>query len=462
MAGEEDSNKKQSASSPESSRQWPDDDNPFVAFRRFADEQISSMLQSVMGIPSSSTPPRSERWSIFTEDQNYRDAQRQNSNDANNGDAPSGSGNQGSPSTQNNAKSNNISPDSSSRSERSNLGNSFDMDMFFNSFFDRFLLDFFHPSHQTFFSPLVSSDSAYWPVNYLMFSPYSPLHLERQARYRSHREQGVFSSLISSMGPSSDPDPEEPRWREAFEDLLRLENGMPMLDREPGAVAKQESGKEWIHSLVKRGSLGNHWKFVSGSDKHPWSSITLERSEDTKEEARSLKETERTDWVAEDTNAKQLTELDLYDRFLADIDVREKEFFGDFHHSPLLRLLIDDRLGARNGVLSAERESNDDTESWLELVSGGNKHSAHELTDAARPPTTAEEKSPAENYVLSTQVSTDRVRLPDGSIQTKTVKTKRFADGREETNESTEVVSPPQQDQGSSSGEKKNGWFWKD
>lgn len=466
MAGEEDPNKKHPASSPESSRQWPDDDNPFVAFRRFADEQISSMLQSVMGIPSSSTPPRSERWSVFTEDQNYRDAQRQNfnTNDAGSGDASSGSGNQGSSSTQHNNvnNTNNYSPSSSSRSERSNLGNSLDMDMFFNSFFDRFLLDFFHPSHQTFFSPLVSSDSAYWPVNYLMFSPYSPLHLERQARYRSHREQGVFSSLISSMGPSPSPDPEEPRWREAFEDLLRLENGMPMLDREPGTVAKQESGKDWIHSLVKRGSLGDHWKFVSGSDKHPWSSITLERSEDTKEEGRSLKEAERTDSTAEDTNTKQLTELDLYDRFLADIDAREKEFFGDFHHSPLLRLLIDDRLGARNGVLSTERESSDDTESWLELVSGGNKHSAPETTEAAHPPATEEEKSPAENYVLSTQVSTDRVRLPDGSIQTKTLKTKRFADGREETNESTEVVSPPQHDQSSSPGDKKNGWFWKD
>ncbi|OJJ07994.1 hypothetical protein ASPVEDRAFT_89228 [Aspergillus versicolor CBS 583.65] len=464
MAGEEDPSKKQPASSPESSRQRPDDDNPFVAFRRFADEQISSMLQSVMGIPSSSTAPRSDQWSVFTEDQNYRDARRQNynTNDANNRDGTLGSGNQGSPSTQNGTNSNNISPSSPSRSERSSLGNSFDMDMFFNSFFDRFLLDFFQPSHQTFFSPLVSSDSAYWPVNYLMFSPYSPLHLERQARYRSHREQGVLSSLISSMGPSPDPDPEEPRWREAFEDLLRLENGMPMLDREPGPVAKQESGKEWIHNLVKRGSLGSQWKFVSGSDKHPWSSITLERSEDTKEEGRPLKGTERTDWAAEDTNAKQLTELDLYDRFLADIDAREKEFFGDFHHSPLLRLLIDDRLGAINGVLSAERESSDDTESWLELVSGGNKHSTPESTEVAHPPTTAEEKSPAENFVLSTQVSTDRVRLPDGSIQTKTVKTKRFADGREETNESTEVVNPPQHDQGSSSGEKKNGWFWKD
>ncbi|KAL4788514.1 hypothetical protein BJX76DRAFT_117122 [Aspergillus varians] len=463
MAGEEDpNNKKQPASSPERSRQSPDDDNPFIAFRRFADEQISSMLQSIMGLPSSATPPRSDRWAVFDE-QNYRDTQRLNYNNdgkpRDDGDAPSNFENHGS-----STKTNNIPP-RSSRPQRSDSENPFDIDMFFNSFFD-----FFYPHHNSLFSHMISADSPAWPLNYLMLSPYSPLHLERQARYRSHREEGVFSSLMSSMSFSSEYDPEEPKWREAFEDLLRLENGRPMLDREPGAISKSETGKEWIQNLVKRGSLGNHWKFVSGSEMHPWSSIKLDRSNDTRNDSLPLPETEKIDLTVDETNAKQITELDLYDRFLADIDAREREFFGDFHHSPLLRLLIEDRRRGRNGILPSERDYNDDTESWLELVSGGNKHSIPVSTEAPPPPATVVEtpadKPATESYVVSTQIKTDRIRLPDGSIQTKTVKSKRFADGREETNESTEIMNPRQYDQGTDQGatpdEKKNGWFWKD
>ncbi|CEN60291.1 hypothetical protein ASPCAL02732 [Aspergillus calidoustus] len=486
MAGEEDPNRnKQTPSSPERSRQWPDDENPFVAFRRFADEQISSMLQSVMGLPSISTHPQSDRWTIFADEQSYRDAQmrqrqRQDYNNNNNGSEngdTSESRTQERSSTQDNSF-----PLGPSRSRWSGPENLFDIDMFFDSFFDRFWLDdhvssrFFQPYHRPLFSSMMSADSPAWPVNYLMFSPYSPLHLERQARYQSQRDRGVFSSIMSSMSPSSEFESEEPRWREAFEDLLRLENGKPMLDREPNAVVKPESGKDWLQGLVKRGSLGDHWKYAAGSDSQPWSRITLERADRGKETDRALPEGEKSDTsVTKETEYQPLTELDLYDRFLADIEARERDFFGDFHHSPLLRFLLEDRRRGRDAILPSEKEHGDeDTETWLELVSGGNRHSVpeppKELTPSSAPAVEAPPAiSPAEKtYVVSTQISTDRVRLPDGSIQTKTVKTKRFSDGREETNEATEVVNPPQRDQhsndqqGSTPDQKNNGWFWKD
>jgi hypothetical protein len=58
---------------------------------------------------------------------------------------------------------------------------------------------------------------------------------------------------------------------------------------------------------------------------------------------------------------------------------------------------------------------------------------------------------------------TERVRLPDGSVESKFVKTKRFADGREETDSSVEVSHPQTEDYKSDeSGRSKNGWFWKD
>ncbi|KAL3491250.1 hypothetical protein BJX62DRAFT_205404 [Aspergillus germanicus] len=479
MAGEEDPNRnKQTPSSPERSRQWPDDENPFVAFRRFADEQISSMLQSVMGLPSISTHPQPDRWTIFADEQSYRDEQmrqrqRQDYNNKNNG---SENGDASESRTQERSSiQDNSFPLGPSRSPWSGPENLFDIDMFFDSFFDRFWLDdhvssrFFQPYHRPLFSSMMSAESPAWPVNYLMFSPYSPLHLERQARYRSHRDRGVFPSIISSMSLSSEYDSEEPRWREAFEDLLRLENGKSMLDREPNAVVKPEPGKDWLQGLVKRGSLGDRWKYAAGSDSQPWSRITLERADRGKESDRALPEGEKSDTpVTKDTESQPLTELDLYDRFLADIEARERDFFGDFHHSPLLRFLLEDRRRGRDAMLPSEKEHGDeDTETWLELVSGGNKHSVpeppKELTPSSAPAVEAPPvtSSAEKTYVVSTQVSTERVRLPDGSIQTKTVKTKRFSDGREETNESTEVVNPPQRDQHSPD-QKTNGWFWKD
>ncbi|KAI9370755.1 hypothetical protein BJX61DRAFT_72815 [Aspergillus egyptiacus] len=492
MAGAEDSNRdKQPASSPrpESSRQWPDDENPFDAIRRFADEQISSMLHSVVGLPSTVGHPQSDHWSVFADDQKYRDAQlrqrqRQDQdqdqdydNDGRDHDASSTGSGSKEPSSSRSSRNFPLGPP---RTPWSGFDNLFDIDMFFDSFFDRFWLDdhvssrFFHPYHRPLFPSMTSADSPAWPVNYLMFSPYSPLHLERQARYRAHRERGVFSSIMSSISLSSECDPEEPKWREAFEDLLRLENGKPMLDREPGAVTKRESGQEWLQGLVKRGSLGDHWKYSAPSGNQPWSSIILERTDRSGKTGRHLTE-EKSDASAKAKEAESdsMTELDLYDRFLADIAAREREF-DRFHHSPLLRFLLEDRRRGRDGVLPPERDAYDeDTESWLDLVSGGNKHSVPESHEPASPSTSAPESSaatspPQEPYVLSTQVSTERISLPDGSIQTKTVRTKRFSDGREEKNESTEVVNPPQRDsnypnhQGPSPDQKKNGWFWKD
>ncbi|KAL4793428.1 hypothetical protein BDV19DRAFT_229838 [Aspergillus venezuelensis] len=490
MTGEEDPKKQHPPSSPESSRQWPDDENPFVAFRRFADEQFSSMLQAVIGIPSSIGQPNHERWSIFDE-QSYRDAQAQNQRrqrEDYTGDGENNAEDQNSTQdNSNNNNSNNVNNNSnnppSSSNQRSSLPDSdlsSDIDMFFDSFFDRFWLGnsvssmLSYPYQNPLLSTMTSSQSPIWPVNYLMFSPYSPLHLERAARYRSRREQGIFSSLMSSMSLSSEAelDPDEPKWREAFEDLLRLENGKPMLVREPGTVIRRESGKDWLQGLAQRGSLGCQWKFASGSDAHPWTSIIFDSSRGAEkgQNSRALpgpeqqKDKEKRDIYEDDANTEPQTvsEMDLYEQFLSGIDAREREIVSDLNRSPLLRTLLEDRRRDRSGDLHP-KEHSDDTETWLELVSGGNRQSVPDAKSAeVLPPAeaiTQTDKTP-DAYVVSTQTSTNRVRLPDGSMQTKTVKTRRFSDGREETQSSTEV-SYPQRD-GSRDDDKKSGWFWKD
>ncbi|PMD37468.1 hypothetical protein L207DRAFT_514726 [Hyaloscypha variabilis F] len=66
-----------SSSDPEkdSNRSQPKSDNPFIKFRQFADEQISSLLHGIIGLPSafSRKPSDNPRWAIFDEDLRRRD-----------------------------------------------------------------------------------------------------------------------------------------------------------------------------------------------------------------------------------------------------------------------------------------------------------------------------------------------------------------------------------------------------
>ncbi|KAJ5775157.1 uncharacterized protein N7511_000168 [Penicillium nucicola] len=476
-----------------------DESNPFVAFRRYADEQVSTMLQSITGLPSQVTPPHNNHWEIFADDHGYesRVSRQRAGNDSgeerystnrDGGNAYSG----GYDDTRNPNK---TSHPRSCWSEHDDPWHSQSWRKWCNgpsdffgldSFFDRFWLeDRFFPfaSHllnpnRSFFLPDMFEDtgSSTWPIAYIMFSPYSPLHLERQAQYRAYREKGVMSSIMSSLSLDSDQGSSEPQWRDAFEDLLRLDNGKPMLNRDVPVTS--ETGKDWLQGLVQRGSLGDQWKFVPDTQGQPWSGITF--SGRTQQD-RSLPE--NADKPVDQKNQQEAeSELDLYERFLHDIENREREFFRGSSESPLLRMLLQERRQQqeelekyRRGVSKAEDEhSSDDNESWLELVSGGNKKSVPEtppnsstesqtVTESKTVNEKVEAPQPAQSRVISTMTRTERIQLPDGSVESKIVKTKRFADGREETDESVEVSHrQPGDSKSGESGQSKSGWFWKD
>ncbi|KAJ5280314.1 hypothetical protein N7478_005686 [Penicillium angulare] len=493
---------------------WENDTNPFVAFRRFADEQVSSVLQSITGLPSSINPPQSDNWTIFTDDRGYKNmafrhrtgtnnaVERESNQNADNstpGDRTDPSNNNNDQKTARPWQQSSIPPEDAGRTSQPPSRNSrydeqrpsdfFGLDSFFQNLEHHFLpfaSSFFHPHHNFFLSDMFSDDnSSTWPFSYIMLSPYSPLHLERQAQYRAVGEGGVFSSIMSSLKFDSEPesarDPTEPRWREAFEDLIRLENGKPLLDRNSTPFAQiRENGSEWIHGLVKRGSLGEQWKYVSGTDNNPWTGIIFTgHSQDGHEvpetEKRSL---EQAPAIRDEKEAE--SELEMYERFLQDIEARELEFSREIASSPLLRALLEERQRRRDvfekfesGFFSEDEYSKDDTESWLDLVSGGNRKSVPETEEpVTSTPTAAVEGKPVESEfgnvtarVISTMIRTERTRLPDGSIQVKKVQTKRFEDGREET-ESSEETSHSSRNGEAQSGENeskpKTGWFWKD
>jgi hypothetical protein len=148
---------------------------------------------------------------------------------------------------------------------------------------------------------------------------------------------------------------------------------------------------------------------------------------------------------------------------------------------------------------SAQRERDEDyDESWLDLVAGGNKgppstssdanlEYTHQLSQSAKAnSTTAIDSTLGDpSQIVSTVTATERSTLSDGSIQTKVVLKKRFADGKEESSETVHVLNHAQQQQqvtrnGTKSspqpeleaaesgeadlvhkGKKSGGWFWK-
>lgn len=499
MAGDNESNHTQNPSNehpgqPQRHSLWPDDDNPFVAFRRFADEQISSMLQSVMGLPSMASSPQSGGWAVFSESNNYNNATRHRDAESSGG---SGTGSSESPNNSTSYSYDEKQPSVSNQSQwsvssdpwhwhhRRRHGDNLSDFFGFGSFFDRFWLDDHLPlssrifpssAHDSIFGILDGDeDMPMWPVIYVMTSPYSPLQLEREARYRAHRghDEGVFSSLMSSLKLSSEPDqsyerdPREPEWRDAFEDLLRIKYGKPMLDRESEPVRRQQPEKDWLAGLVQRGSLGEGWKYTP-SQSGSWFTNRQKASHALPEKAEDSKDQE--------AETDPATELDMYERFIQDIEAREREFSRQFHDSPILRFLSEERqrhkeeIEAYRAKLAEKEGRNESSDSWIDLVSGGRKDTVpNTIENASSDPYTAVEQTastdvtPSQPHVVSTKTTTERVRLADGSVTTKTVKTQRFSDGREESNESVEVNNPSQKSTGqdSSNNDSSNGgWFW--
>lgn len=404
-------------------RQWPDEDNPFVAFRRYADEQISSMLQSVMGLPSMITPPASGRWNIFTDDQGPTAV-----------------------SSRRPAVERDEDPLAAYR-YCNRWGKHGGPSIFWRSDFDDFF-PFASRFMHTFLPPFGDGgfeDNATWPGAFLVFSPYSPINLERRPgrSYSWDHGGGLFSSLVSSMRLGSESDKEfepredgnEPRWHEAFEDLMRLENGKPMLelDNGAGAVAKGETGMDWLKGMVQRGSLGDEWKWHQDGGT-PGGYFMLERANSS------------SPFPAQETHNEGdavMTEQDMYERFLGDLERREDEFSKLFDESLTLRFLLGNpqrkqEFLERQRDLVPPQDIHNGT-SPGSSASDNDTHQSPPLHSAVRPyhrEWIEPDNTPPD--VVSTNTKTLRYNMQDGSTYRKTIKTHVFSDGHEEIEESSD------------------------
>lgn len=464
--------------------------NPFVAFRRFADEQVSSVLQSITGLPSAFSQPRSDKWAIFTDDQGYRDtAYRQQGdqspNQAGERSYTSDSGAGGSSSRNKNSDESDLQSSANRHMEQDDHfrsipqmtlyygpSNFFGYDHFFDQFEDHFMpfsprLIYPHrrfPHTQAERSRLAHS----WAMPYVLFSPYSPLHLEHQACNWTHDKQGVFSSLLCSLRHEFDHDPNEPRWREAFEDLLRVERGDPMLDPETLAACRAESGQDWLKGLVDRGSMGSS-SMIGFGNEGQWRAGFSPRASGKGNLAVPDKELAR---LNNDLREAE-TELDMYDRFLQDIEAKVHEYLGTFAQRSLLHNLLDEHrpnYDARNAIpwdmtRTRDQLASEDSDFQPDSFSSGNQTSVSEFFNDFPPWSNYPPAEGDVHHVVSESQRTEQKRLANGSIQSKTVRVTRFADGREDTQESTEVYPPPSSDEKEGTSDEKstkNGWFWKD
>lgn len=365
-------------------RQPADDEstNPFVAFRHFADDQMSSLLQSFIGLPSvfhgssSKSRPSSDDDVWLQEARDLRNQlARESEEAAKMVSIFRNAFNEGHNRTHDESHVTScpyrpMDQEMPHRSKEPPLDPTLPPIIpFLLSGLSRSLV-----SRSELDTPRL------WPVVYAASSPYSPLWLEHQ-------------EPLCTQGN---------KWRNAFEDLIALQSGKSMLEK--GARRDHENGASWVTSMLERGLLGNRWQMID---------VQQRASEQLLPVAAKT-----TTGLPHNAEENEVTELDLYERFL-----------GAQYPSPL-----------------SEPAPENDSQG-----------------------------------LISTLTTTERNKLPDGSIHTKVVLKKRFSDGREESTETLHTTYDSQQSvpkdtmsvstatnraipQNESNPEvkesKRKGWFW--
>ena len=416
--------------------------NPFEAFRRFADDQMSALLMSLTGRPPNAPKnPPSEisesdddlpwilRGTSEAARRRYRKAQREMNDYL---------------SEQESAAAEELEARNAERPRCPYRPADQEPCQRDQTHFDKFARERMDESDNNDSSWTEDEpglwDSPTWPVRSLFTSDYSPLYLETELR---------------SQGPGQ-------KWRHAFEDLIAIQRGMDMESRD--SRQPTQCSRNWIGSMLHRDLFGaprHEPEHVSPNGEAPKS---VDEAGDLPEEmhsrvrhmlcARPLHKQEREHAEGTDENEDyDEGEYDTDEEFedeaeaLADID---QHIFGLGGH--LFNADFMQRLASQ-----AFREV-----SQLE----------HKPTSTLQMQATDDKGNPS---LISTLTTTERTTLPDGSVHTKMVLKKRFADGREENTETThmtkdrrptvvsekaDAIKNMKADEAEKPKPKAKGWFW--
>lgn len=211
--------------------------NPFVAFRRFADEQVSSLLQSVIGLPSafngSSSTPRS---SSFDDDAWLQEARELRHHLAREADEAAKMVSLFGKAVEEGNKDLHGETDHARCPYRPmdedipqcNQEPTLDAVPLPCSHFPGYI--------RLLYEPCELDSSPLWPMLYAAASPYSPLRLEHQDIFRNYGN----------------------KWRNAFEDLMAMQSGISMPEKDDRR--EYDNGASWISSMVEKGSFGKGWQ----------------------------------------------------------------------------------------------------------------------------------------------------------------------------------------------------------
>ncbi|KAF7738570.1 Uncharacterized protein PECH_008558 [Penicillium ucsense] len=417
--------------------------NPFVAFRRFADEQVSAVLQSITGLPSTFSPPQTDRWTIFTDDETYESTKYRHrdsdSASASKTDEQSHASSSGADTTTSSV----MGSDDSRPSVPEWRVDPFDLSPY-DSSFPRLLLSALGLPSFPFLDSMEEWDNQ-WPLNFILYSSYSPTHLEQQARSGANTGAGVFSSRTLT-----DRNPNEPQWREAFEDLIRLENGIPMLDRNRIIDGRAENSDEWLLGMLHRGSMGPRFSRLT-LEERPGGSFYQDHPK-PREPVMEL--------GSED-------ELAMYEQFLEDLDVQRRQLPAAFQQSQILANVMRIK-GPREDQAPNPRDSN--KMELQENAKGGNgNHGSEQSGDFSQ-------GSPSDSTrIVSTTSQTEKTRYSDGTVSSRRIVTKNYADGREETDTFVEtdlshvnedwkhgIADNSRRNESEPKPKSKGGWFWND
>ena len=257
----------------------PDYTNPFVTFRRFADEQVSSFLQSVIGLPSAfNSSSSTSQSSSFDDDawlQEAREMRRHLAREAEEAAKIVGifekafEGNKHSQGETDHLRCPYRPADQDvPQHEQEPISDSVSL---LRSHFPGYLRLLNEPGEL--------DSTPLWPVLYAAGSPYSPLRLEHQ-------------EPLSTQGD---------KWRKAFEDLMALQSGNSMAEKDDRR--EYESGASWITSMVERGSFGKGWQRIAEHRRVAENLPITARSASPKQ-------------LDQDAEEDEVDESQLYERFL--------------------------------------------------------------------------------------------------------------------------------------------------
>ncbi|KAL2423873.1 hypothetical protein ABEF95_008929 [Exophiala dermatitidis] len=307
-------------------------------------------------------------------------------------------------------------------------------------------------------------------IPWLLLSPYSPIYLSNPSQSRLFKVRIEDSADVPFQIAQprffekwyTDIDEKLASrlpWADAFEDLLSLQQTGRMVER--GSPTWQ-TPSDWIHGLVHRGSLGPAWGFNNDG-------FLVKRFSD----AQSADQKGHCGWRK---GCGRLWGKQSGDKATAknspssETDEKQDDVFEELVDKAAERLgpfpIFGSILSAADSIVSAVDQAAEDLEAItrethpaseaedespkVEESTNTSSSSTWSSASSYSSETSFSSPSPPENTkstptpsVVSTLTSTVTRTLPDGSVETKRVLKKRFADGTEESNESVEVRTLP-------------------